>query len=108
MTGALDQVIHPVHRLKICATLDAATTVEMAVLKDTTGLSASALSKHVAALVDAGYLAQERDRRDSRRMWLTLTSAGRRAYRGHVAALEEIVARSRSMDSVFGTDPGVT
>lgn len=92
MSGQLDALIHPTHRLKICAMLDAGTAVEMSVIKDTVGLSASALSKQVAALVDAGYVHQERSRRDSRRIWLTLTNEGRKAYRGHVQALQEIVA----------------
>src|SRR5690606_22906045 len=67
MTGQLDPVIHPTHRLKICAMLDVGTTVEMSIIKDTIGLSASALSKQVAALVEAGYVNQERSHRDSRR-----------------------------------------
>lgn len=92
MSGQLDPVIHPTHRLKICAMLDAGAEVEMAVVKDAVGLSPSALSKQVAALVDAGYVAQERAQRDSRRIWLTLTPQGKRAYRGHVLALQEIVA----------------
>lgn len=94
MTGLLDPVIHPTHRFKICAMLDAGTTVEMAVIKDVVGLSASALSKQVAALVDAGYVAQERSQKDSRRVWLTLTPQGKAAYRSHVRALREIVAGS--------------
>ncbi len=92
MTGRLDPVIHPTHRLKICAMLDAGTTVEMSVVKEAVGLSASALSKQVAALVEAGYVRQERSGRDSRRIWLTLTSQGAKAYRGHVRALREIIA----------------
>ncbi|WP_413316676.1 transcriptional regulator [Agrococcus sp. 1P02AA] len=92
MTAQLDPVIHPTHRLRICAMLDAGATVELAVVKDAVGISASALSKQVAALVEAGYVAQERAARDSRRIWLTLTPAGKRAYRGHVEALQEIVA----------------
>ncbi|MFS8479340.1 MAG: transcriptional regulator [Micromonosporaceae bacterium] len=94
MTGQLDPVIHPMHRLKICAMLDTGTTVEMSVIKDAVGLSPSALSKQVAALVDAGYVKQERSHRDSRRIWLTLTKEGKKAYRGHVQALQEIVAGS--------------
>ncbi|WBB65120.1 transcriptional regulator [Micromonospora sp. WMMD812] len=94
MTGQLDPVIHPTHRLKICAMLDTGTPVEMSVIKDTVGLSRSALSKQVAALVDAGYVNQERSHRDSRRIWLTLTKEGKKAYRAHVQALQEIVAGS--------------
>lgn len=92
MTAQLDPIIHPTHRLKICAMLYAGTTVEMSVIKDAVGLSASALSKQVAALVDAGYLTQERATQDSRRIWLQLTKPGRAAYRGHVKALQAIVA----------------
>ena len=94
MSGRLDPVIHPTHRLRICAMLAAGTTVEMTVVKDALGLSASALSKQVATLTDAGYVAQERSRRDSRRVWLSLTKEGNRAYRDHVTALREIVAGS--------------
>lgn len=94
MTPALDPVIHPMHRLQICAMLDAATTLETSVVKDQLGLSASALSKQVAALSDAGYLRQDRSGADSRRVWLSLTKAGSAAYRGHVAALQAIVAQT--------------
>lgn len=89
---ALDPVIHPTHRLRICAMLAAGTTLELAVVKDHLGISPSALSKQVAALVDAGYVRQERSRTDTRRVWLSLTRDGARAYRGHVAALRAIVA----------------
>lgn len=92
MTAVLDPVIHPTHRLRICAILAAASTVEMSVVKNHLDLSPSALSKQVAALVDAGYVSQERSRTDSRRVWLALTTDGKRAYRSHVRALREIVA----------------
>lgn len=92
MTSDLDPIIHPAHRLRICALLAAATTVELAIVKEHSGLSASALSKQVAALVDAGYVEQQRSRTDSRRLWLSLTKDGRTAYRRHVAALRTILA----------------
>ncbi|TFV82074.1 MarR family transcriptional regulator [Microbacterium sp. dk485] len=92
MSGQLDAVIHPMHRLKVCAMLESAGSVEMSVIRDAVGLSPSALSKQVGALVDAGYVRQERSRGDSRRIWLTLTDEGRNAYRCHVTALREIVA----------------
>ena len=92
MTGELDPVIHPTHRLRICAMLAAGTTLELSVIKDNLDLSPSALSKQVAALVDAGYVKQERSGTDTRRVWLSLTRPGLKAYRGHVAALQEIVS----------------
>lgn len=92
MTARLDPVIHPTHRLRICAMLAAGTTLELSVIKDNLDLSPSALSKQVAALVDAGYVKQERLGADTRRVWLSMTRQGLRAYRGHVAALQEIVS----------------
>jgi DNA-binding MarR family transcriptional regulator len=92
VTEGLNPHIHPPHRLRICAMLAAGTTLELSVIKDHLDLSPSALSKQVAALVDAGYVKQERLGTDSRRVWLSLTRQGLKAYRGHVAALQEIVA----------------
>lgn len=92
MSAELDPVIHPTHRLRICAMLIAGTTLELSVIKEHLDLSPSALSKQVSALVDAGYVKQERLGTDSRRVWLSLTRQGARAYRDHVAALQEIVA----------------
>ena len=58
-------------------------------------ISKSALSKHISALADAGYVEQRRAVRDTRqRVWLRLTETGRSAYRGHVAALHQIVGRT--------------
>ena len=88
----LDPVIHPASRLLVCACLAPAAQVEFAVLQRTVGLSASALSKQVHILIDAGYVAQVRDVVDSRRIWLRLTSVGRAAYRSHLAALQDLIA----------------
>lgn len=92
MKARLDPVIHPAHRLRICAMLAAGTTLELQVVKEHLGLSPSALSKQVSALLEAGYVKQERLGVDSRRVWLSLTRQGARAYRAHVAALQEIVS----------------
>jgi DNA-binding MarR family transcriptional regulator len=88
----LDPVIHPTHRLRICAMLAAGTTLELSVIKSHLDLSPSALSKQVAALVDAGYVKQGRSGDDTRRVWLSLTRQGLKAYQAHVAALQEIVS----------------
>lgn len=96
MTDDLDPIIHPAHRLRICALLAAGTTVELAIVKEHCGLSASALSKQVSALVDAGYVDQQRSRTDSRRIWLSLTHEGKTAYRRHVHALRALLANSEA------------
>ena len=77
---------------RICAALDQVREIEFGALLTLLDISKSALSKHVSALTDAGYVAQRRAVRDTRqRVWLRLTETGRTAYRGHVAALHRIV-----------------
>jgi DNA-binding MarR family transcriptional regulator len=89
-----DTLIHAPNRLRVCALLDAAGEAEFAVLQEQLGLSASALSKHAGALMDAGYVEQRKAVRDTRqRVWLRLTPRGREAYQGHIAALRAIVGQ---------------
>ena len=88
-----DELIHPSTRLSIVALLAAADWVDFGFVRDRLDLSDSALSKQFATLEDAGYVVTERllvNRR--RRVRVRLTDAGRRAFDGHVAALQEIVA----------------
>ena len=90
-----DHLIHAPARLRICAALDRVREIEFGALMTLLDLSKSALSKHLSALTDAGYLAQRRAVRDTRqRVWLHLTDTGRSAYRGHVAALRRIVGET--------------
>ena len=88
-----DELIHPSTRLSIVALLAAADWVDFAFVRDTLGLSDSALSKQFATLEAAGYVAIERPLADRRRrVRVRLTDSGRRAFEGHVAALRQIVA----------------
>lgn len=93
MTAArFDEVIHPSTRLAIVSLLAASDWVEFGFVRDELGLSDSALSKQLATLEEVGYLALERlttERR--RRVQVRLTTAGRSAFEGHVAALREMV-----------------
>ena len=92
-----DELIHPATRLSIVALLAAADWADFAFIRDQLGLSDSALSKQLATLEDAGYIAIERpvsERR--RRVRARLTSLGRARYTGHVAALREIIAGAPS------------
>jgi DNA-binding MarR family transcriptional regulator len=92
-----DDVIHAPARLRICAALDHAREIEFGTLQTLLGISKSALSKHVSVLADAGYVTQRRAVRDTRqRAWVRLTDAGRTAYRGHVAALQQITGSTRT------------
>ncbi|WP_151773494.1 transcriptional regulator [Streptomyces abyssomicinicus] len=87
-----DATIHAPNRLRVCALLDAAGEAEFGLVQQQLSLSASALSKHVTVLMEAGYVEQRKAVRDTRqRVWLRLTSRGRDAYHGHIAALRAIV-----------------
>lgn len=92
-----DYVIHAPARLRICAALDPVREIEFGALLTLLDISKSALSKHISALADAGYVTQRRAVRDTRqRVWLRLTETGRSAYRAHVAALHRIVGNSQA------------
>lgn len=88
-----DELIHPSTRLSLMATLAMTDWADFAFLKERLQLSDSALSKQLTTLEQAGYIATER-RYDGRRhkVHASLTSVGRRAFTGHVAALQAIVA----------------
>jgi DNA-binding MarR family transcriptional regulator len=91
-----DELIHAPVRLRLCAALDNAREIEFGTMMTMLDISKSALSKHLSALTEAGYVVQRRAVRDSRqRVWLRLTDTGRAAYRGHVAALHRIVGNSQ-------------
>ena len=95
MTPRFDELIHPATRLSVVAILAAVDWADFAFVRDELGLSDSALSKQLAILENAGYVTLERpvtDRR--RRVRAALTPAGRAAFEGHVAALDEIVNRA--------------
>ncbi|MEZ5085667.1 MAG: transcriptional regulator [Tessaracoccus sp.] len=90
--SGLDPVVHPIPRLRICVLLDPVTEEEFATLRDLLHTSDSALSKQLSALSETGYVSQRRAVRDGRsRVWVRLTTAGRRAFRHHVAALAALV-----------------
>jgi len=88
-----DELIHPATRLSVVALLAAADWADFAFIRDRLGLSDSALSKQLATLEEAGYVAIERpvsERR--RRVRARLTPLGRERFTAHVAALQDIIA----------------
>jgi DNA-binding MarR family transcriptional regulator len=87
-----DELIHASTRLSIVALLAAADWADFTFVRERVGLSDSALSKQLSTLEEAGYVEIDRPVRDRRRrVRARLTPAGLAAYRGHVAALREIV-----------------
>ena len=99
---AIDPVIHPLARLKVCAALYHAGAVEkqtsrhemrFGALKEKVDLSDSALSKQLATLEEHGYITRFREYGSSRAkdtVWVTLTATGAQAFENHTAALREI------------------
>lgn len=93
LPSGFDAVLHPPARLQIAAVLSQVSDAEFARLKSITGVSDSVLSKHLAALTEAGHVALRKAASGGRqRTWASLTSTGRKAFARHVAALEALIA----------------
>lgn len=93
MSGALDMVLHPPARLQIAAVLAKVSEAEFARLRAITGVADSVLSKHLSALVEAGYVTLRKAPNGGRqRTWAALTGAGSRAFDGHLAALQALAS----------------
>ena len=89
----LDPTIHAPARLKLMTMLTVVSEAEFATLRDGLEVSDSVLSKHVAALVEVGYVRSRKGVHAGRRTtWISMTSKGRRALREHVAALRALIA----------------
>jgi DNA-binding transcriptional ArsR family regulator len=92
---SFDELIHAPTRLAIVSLLAASEWAEFRFVRDSVGLSDSALSKQLTTLEEAGYVeirksfVAKRPRTSTR-----LTRRGHQAFVGHVAALQQIVARS--------------
>lgn len=86
-------VLHPPARLQIAAVLARTSQAEFARLREITQVSDSVLSKHLAAMVDAGYVSLTKVPLGGRqRTWASFTGAGRKAFSAHMLALQDIVA----------------
>jgi DNA-binding MarR family transcriptional regulator len=90
-----DELIHAPTRLALVSLLAATEWASFPYLRDTAGLSDSALSKQLTTLEEAGYVEIQKSFVGRRaRTAVRLSPAGRRAFEAHVAALQEIVARA--------------
>jgi DNA-binding MarR family transcriptional regulator len=94
-TPRFDELIHAPTRLAIVSLLAASEAADFKFIRDSVGLSDSALSKQLTTLEQAGYVHIRKGFVGKRpRTWARLTTAGRAAFEQHVAALQEIVSRS--------------
>jgi DNA-binding transcriptional ArsR family regulator len=90
-----DELIHAPTRLSIVSLLAATEWADFTFLRDSVGLSDSALSKQLTTLEGAGYVEIRKSFVGKRpRTSARLSRRGQRAFAGHVAALQQIVARS--------------
>jgi DNA-binding MarR family transcriptional regulator len=88
-----DELIHAPTRLSIVALLAAADWADFTFVRDSLGLSDSALSKQISILEQAGYVTVRKTGAGrSRRTHLKLSAAGRRAFTAHAAALQQLIA----------------
>ncbi|MBG0564179.1 winged helix-turn-helix domain-containing protein [Actinoplanes aureus] len=97
MTGTprFDELIHAPTRLSLVSLLAATEWAEFKFLRDSIGLSDSALSKQLTTLEEAGYVDIRKSFVGKRpRTSARLTPVGQQAFADHVAALQEIVARA--------------
>jgi DNA-binding transcriptional ArsR family regulator len=100
-TARFDELIHAPTRLAIVALLAASEWADFRFIRDELTLSDSALSKQLTTLETAGYVEIRKGFVGKRpRTWARLSRTGRRAFEQHVAALQDIVARSGANVSV--------
>lgn len=100
MSG-LDPAIHAVARLELCGLLSPVDDAEFSFLRDRLRVSDSVLSKHAKALEQVGYLSIVKITRNARqRTLLSLTPAGRRAFRAHVDELRRLASIAEASQTV--------
>ncbi|MBD3730532.1 MAG: transcriptional regulator [Sphingomonadales bacterium] len=93
---AIDPALHAPARLQIAAVLAKVSEAEFATLREIVDVSDSVMSKHLSALAEAGYVRLRKAPLDGRqRTWASLTGAGRKAFKAHMAALHELVASAQ-------------
>ena len=109
-TARFDELIHAPTRLAIVSLLAAAQWADFKYIRDDLGLSDSALSKQLSTLESAGYVEIRKGFVGKRpRTSAALSKAGRQAFEQHVAALQQIIARSQQdggAQPAAAADPG--
>ena len=91
-----DPVLLDPTRLSIVSLLSGVQWAEFAWVRESVGLSASALSKQVTTLGAQGYVDIDKGYVGKRpRTWLNLSAEGSAALEAHLAALQRVVDESR-------------
>ncbi|MBF4567169.1 transcriptional regulator [Plantibacter sp. VKM Ac-2880] len=92
---ALNPLFHEPARLALLSALAPAEYSDFASLLRITGVSKSALSKHLSVLAEAGVVEVGKSDTDRRGRRIALTAEGRVAFESYLDALAAIVERAR-------------
>jgi DNA-binding transcriptional ArsR family regulator len=104
--GDVDPMLLDPTRLSIVSLLAGVKWAEFSWVRESVGLSASALSKQVTTLGNHGYVEVDKGYVGKRpRTWLNLSTEGHAALEAHVAALQDIVDRSRRTSESLRPEP---
>jgi DNA-binding MarR family transcriptional regulator len=91
-TNGLDDVVHQRHRLGILTIAAEAKRTEFSYLRETLGLTAGNLSRHLTVLEDAGLVEVEKGYQGRRpRTWVRITRRGRSALGAELDVLAGLV-----------------
>jgi DNA-binding MarR family transcriptional regulator len=92
--AGLDDVVHQRHRLGILTVAAEAKRVEFGYLRDTLGLTAGNLSRHITVLDEAGLVDVQKGYDGKRpKTWVSITDRGRTALAEEMATLRALVSR---------------
>lgn len=95
----LDDTFQTPVKFTIVASLVGVDKAEFAFVRDAAKVSDSVMSKQASALESTGYLEVIKGYVGKRpRTWYRLTPAGREAFAGHLAALQQIAAQAAAFD----------
>ncbi|CAN5746987.1 hypothetical protein BH23ACT10_BH23ACT10_35130 [soil metagenome] len=90
----LDNLVHQRIRLGIMAILVEVDRAEFTTIRSLLELTAGNLSRHLALLIEAGLVAQDKVPEGRRmRTWVRMTVRGRHAYAKELTALRALVER---------------
>ncbi len=93
----LDRVIHEKGRMAIMSLLAASPQLSFTELRDTLGMTDGNITAHARTLMEAGYIAVTKAFQGGRQVTsYALTPAGRKAFTGYIALLEQIVLQTKS------------
>ncbi len=91
--AAADRLLEHRVRLALCVVLSRRDALAFRRLKELTGETDGSLGAHLRRLEEAGYVAVRKEFQERKPVsWYSLTAAGHHALRGHVRALERLLA----------------